>query len=158
MSISLFLRVTAACMLVAAAAAAPAQHVWLDEKGVKQYSDQPPPPGTPASRVLQSPGARPTAPAPQAAGGPSLAERNAEFEKRRIERAERERKESEQAAMEKDRNRNCDQARAYGRALAAGGRIARTDANGERSYLTDAQRAEEMAHVQKVLEQCKAGA
>jgi hypothetical protein len=147
-----------ACMLAFAALPALAQHVWLDDKGVKQYSDQPPPAGTPASRILQSPGPRPaasaSAPAPS---GPTLAERNADFEKRRIERAEREQKESEQAAMEKEKNRNCEQARAYGRALANGGRIARTDANGERSYLTDAQRAEETARVQRVLEQCRSG-
>lgn len=148
-----------ACMLAIIAAPALAQHVWLDEKGVKQYSDQPPPAGTPASRVLKSPGAMPAAPSSAAVpAGPTLAERNADFEKRRIERAERERKESEQAAMDKENKRNCEQARAYGRALANGGRIARTDANGERSYLTDAQRAEEMAHVQRALEQCKAGA
>lgn len=145
-----------ACMLAFAALPALAQHVWLDEKGVKQYSDQPPPAGTPASRILQSPGARAagpaTAPAP---GGPTLAERNADFEKRRIERAEREQKEAEQAALEKEKKSNCEQARAYGRALSNGGRIARTDANGERSYLTDAQRAEETARVQRVLEQCR---
>ena len=147
-----------ACMLACAAAPALAQHVWLDEKGVKQYSDQPPPAGTPASRILQSPGSRPATPATPAPGGPTLAERNAEFEKRRIERGERERKESEQAEMAKEKERNCEQARAYGRALANGGRIARTDANGERSYLTDAQRAEETARVQRVLDQCRTGA
>ena len=149
-----------ACMLAFAALPALAQHVWLDEKGVKQYSDQPPPAGTPASRILQSPGARgaastlTTVPAPS---GPTLAERNAEFEKRRLERVEREQKDSEQAALEKEKSRNCEQARAYGRALANGGRISRTDANGERSYLTDAQRAEETSRVQRVLEQCRSG-
>nr|WP_217344600.1 DUF4124 domain-containing protein [Noviherbaspirillum sp. L7-7A]MBV0878763.1 DUF4124 domain-containing protein [Noviherbaspirillum sp. L7-7A] len=145
-----------ACLLAFAALPALAQHVWLDEKGVRQYSDQPPPAGTPASRILQSAGPRPASPAPTAApSGPTLAERNADFEKRRIERAEREQKESEQAAMEKEKKSNCEQARAYGRALANGGRIARTDANGERSYLTDAQRAEETARVQRTLEQCR---
>lgn len=144
-----------ACMLAFAALPALAQHVWLDEKGVRQYSDQPPPAGTPASRILQRPGLRPAAPATAPApGGPTLAERNADFEKRRIERAEREQKEAEQAALEKEKSRNCEQARGYGRALANGGRIARTDANGERSYLTDAQRADEMARVQRVLDQC----
>jgi hypothetical protein len=147
-----------ACMLAFAALPALAQHVWLDEEGVKQYSDQPPPAGTPASRILQTPGSRPaasaTAPAP-APSGPTLAQRNADFEKRRTERAEREQKENEQAAMEKEKKSNCEQARAYGRALANGGRIARTDANGERGYLTDAQRAEETARVQRTLEQCR---
>lgn len=149
-----------ACLLAFAALPALAQHVWLDEKGVKQYSDQPPPAGTPAGRILQSPGARASSstltplPAPS---GPTLAERNAEFEKRRLERAEREQKDSEQAALEKEKKRNCEQARSYSQALANGGRIARFDANGERSYLTDAQRAEETSRVQRVLEQCRSG-
>jgi hypothetical protein len=144
------------CVLAAAAGPALAQHVWLDEKGVKQYSDQPAPAGVPARRVLQSAAPRPAA--PQESSGPTLAERNAEFEKRRIEKAERESKEIDQARLEQERSRNCEQARAYSRALANGDRVSRVDANGERSYLTDAQRAQEAAQARKILEQCKAGA
>lgn len=145
-----------ACMLAAAAGPALAQHVWLDEKGVKQYSDQPPPSGIPGNRVLQSAATR-TATVPQNSG-PTLAERNAEFEKRRIEKAERESKEIDQARLEQEKSRHCGQARAYSRALANGDRVSRLDTNGERSYLTDTQRAQEAAQVQRMLEQCKSGA
>jgi len=153
-----------ACALIAVAASsgALAQYAWLDAKGVKQYSDMPPPPGVPANRVLQSPGSRPAA-APAtpekdvqaSTAAPSLAERNAAFEKRRMEQAERERKESEQAKLDVDKARSCAQARAYSRALASGERIARVDQNGERSYLNDAQRAQETAATQRIVEQCK---
>jgi hypothetical protein len=154
------LRFAACAILVSGCSGALAQHVWLDAKGVKQYSDMPPPAGTPASRVLQSPGPRVAAPSATAAvadqaPAPSVAERNAAFEKRRIEQAEREAKDVEQARMAADNARNCDQARAYQRTLANGNRIARLDKNGERAYLTEQDRAQETATVQRALAQCK---
>ena len=151
-----------ACALIAIAGSgdALAQYMWLDAKGVKQYSDMPPPPDVPTNRVLQSGGSRlaPAMPAKDAqatAAEPTLAERNAAFEKRRLERAERERKESEQAKLDADKARSCEQARAYSRTLASGERISRMGPNGERSYLSDAQRAQETAATQRVLDQCK---
>jgi hypothetical protein len=149
------LRFVACAILACGCSNALAQHVWLDVKGVKQYSDMPPPPGTPASRVLQSPGPRAAAPAVDQPAAPSVAERNAAFEKRRIEQAERETKDAEQARMAADNARNCDQARAYQRTLANGNRIARLDKNGDRAYLTEQDRAQETATVQKALAQCK---
>ena len=129
--------------------------MWLDPKGVKQYSDMPPPPGTPASRVLQSPGLRTAPGSPEKAAAPTMAERNAAFEKRRIEQAERESKESEQARLAADAAANCEQARAYIRTLASGERISRVDRNGERSYLSDQERAQETTAARRVVEQCK---
>lgn len=149
------LRFIACAILVSGCSGALAQHVWLDTKGVKQYSDMPPPAGTPASRVLQSPGLRATAPAVDQPAAPSVAERNAAFEKRRIEQAEREAKEGEQARTVADNARNCDKARAYQRTLANGERVSKLDKNGERTYLTDQDRGQEMAAAQRVLAQCK---
>ena len=156
------LRFVACAILVSGCSGALGQHVWLDAKGVKQYSDMPPPAGTPASRVLQSPGPRAAAPVGAAAAATadqapatSVAERNAAFEKRRIEQADREAKEIEQARIAADNARHCDQARAYQRTLANGDRIARRDKNGERVYLTEQDRAQETATVQKALAQCK---
>jgi hypothetical protein len=160
-------RFIASAILACGCSGALAQHVWLNDKGIKQYSDMPPPPGTPASRVLQSPGSRAAAPAPPAApaapaastavpaAAPSVAERNAAFEKRRIEQAEQETKAGEQARLAADNARNCEQARAYQRTLASGERIAKLDKNGERAYLSDQDRAQEMATAQRVLAQCK---
>ena len=157
------LRFVACALLACSAGGALAQHVWLNEKGVKQYSDMPPPPGTPASRVLQSPGPRTAAAsgaasaaaAAEAPAAPSVAERNAAFEKRRIEQAEREAKAGEQARSAADNARNCEQARSYERTLASGQRIATMDKNGERAYLSDQERAQEIAAAQRMLAKCK---
>ena len=155
MPTTFILRLVACALLATASGGAMAQYVWLDDKGVKQYSDMPPPAGTPANRVLKSAGARPPATAPEAAAGPSVAERNAAFEKRRIEQAERDKKESEQARQAADMARNCEQARAYSRLLASGERIARMDRNGERSYLSDQDRAQEAETARRALEACR---
>jgi hypothetical protein len=149
------LRCVACAILTACCSGAIAQHVWLDDKGVKQYSDMPPPPGTPASRILQSSGPRTAAAAADQPAAPSVAERNAAFGKRRIEQADREAKESEQARVAADKSRNCEQARSYERTLASGQRISKLDRNGERAYLNDQERAQEMATAQRVMAQCK---
>lgn len=155
MRATFILRLVACALLAAASGGATAQYVWLDDKGVKQYSDMPPPAGIPASRVLKSAGAQPAAANPEPAAGPSMAERNAAFEKRRIEQAEREKKEGEQARQAADMARNCEQARAYSLLLASGQRVSRMDRNGERNYLNDQDRAQEAQSTRRVLENCK---
>jgi len=50
------LRRVAAVALLFTAGLAQAQFVWVDPKGVRHYSDQPPPPGTPPARILKAPG------------------------------------------------------------------------------------------------------
>jgi hypothetical protein len=149
------LRFVACAILTICCSGAIAQHVWLDDKGVKQYSDMPPPPGTPASRILQNPGPRTAAPAADQPPAPSVAERNAAFEKRRIEQADQEAKASEQARVAADKARNCEQARSYERTLTSGQRISKLDRNGERAFLSDQERAQEMATAQRALAQCK---
>ncbi len=145
-----------------------AQYVWLDEKGSKQYSDIPPPPSVPASRILKQPnGARPLPPAPQESSGSqdtsspspkvelSIAEKNAEFRKRKSEQAEKEKKAEEEAKRAADKAKNCERARDYHRALESGQRIAHTDKNGERTFLSDEQRAQELRDARRILEDCK---
>lgn len=46
----------AATLLLLASSLAHAQYSWIDEKGVRQFSDRPPPPGTPAEKILKAPG------------------------------------------------------------------------------------------------------
>src|SRR5437763_5056820 len=77
-----------------------AQYSWLDANGTRVFSDRPPPPGIPPSRILKAPrrpdaapvdavtGVTPsTAPAPAPTPAdkpkpPTLAEREAEYRKR----------------------------------------------------------------------------
>src|SRR5690606_38465461 len=84
-------------LTAAFAAGAHAQYVWLNENGRKHYSDMPPPPSVPQERILKQTGRHPSAaPAPAKAGAetgeatPNLAERDAEFRRRRLEKAEQE--------------------------------------------------------------------
>lgn len=152
----------AVVMLTALAPALPAaaQYVWIDDKGTRHFSDMPPPASIPDSRILRQPGKR-SSDADSAAAdkaepaGPTLAERNAEFRKRRAEQAEKEKKAAEDAAHAADRSRNCERAREYQRTIDSGVRIARTDRNGERSFLTDEQREQESRETRKLLDDCR---
>jgi hypothetical protein len=150
-----------------------AQYIWLDEKGTKQYSDIAPPASVPQKRILKEPGspsrtlsAAPAAPV--AEGSPpaiadkekdaapmTTAEKNADFQKRRAEQAEKEKKAAAEAQMAADKAKNCEQAHAYQRALQSGERLARTDKNGERSFLSDEQRAKEAQEAKRVMDACK---
>jgi hypothetical protein len=156
--------------LLAAALLAPAAHaqyVWIDKSGTRQYSDQPPPTDVPRHRILKQPRAQVAAdaaatPEPAATGENAAAtaaplttaERNAEFNKRRMERLEQEKKDAEQARMAAAKAENCGRARRYRQVLESGVRITSADANGERVYLNDAQRAAELRKTQQILKDC----
>ena len=151
-------------LLGAFMASASAQYIWLDEKGVKQFSDMPPPPSIPASRILKQPGSsRPASdgaqqetPANTPSSAPqTLGERNADFRKRRQEAAEKEKKAAEEAKQTADRAKNCERAQDYVRSLESGERISYTDKNGERNFLTDEQRASEMRDARQTLQDCR---
>ncbi len=152
--------------------AALAQYIWIDDKGIKQLSDRPPPPSVPAKRILKAPGKSPfnpnaTAPDNEAAAAPAqsadggakapatLAERNDAFNQRRADRAAAERKAAEDAQQKADIAANCEAARQNQRALDQGMRMANIDKNGERGIMTDQERAELAKKNQKVLADCQ---
>jgi len=149
-----------AIMIASVAGTAFAQYVWVDEKGIKQYSDIPPPASVPSSRILRHRGGVPATQAEAATANTTkaeltTAEKEAEFRKRRAEQAEKENKASEQAKQTADKAKHCERAREYHRALESGQRIARTDKDGERTFLTDEQRAQELRDSRRTLEECK---
>ena len=152
-----------------------AQFVWTDDRGVKQYSDRPPPNSVPRNRILKSPGkgdlaipAEPSAAAPneknaaESSAAPAkstapmtTAERNADYTKRKMDEAEKAKKSADATKLAADKKANCDRAQSYARNLEEGVRISSTDKNGERSYLSDEQRAQELRSAQRVLAECK---
>jgi hypothetical protein len=144
---------------------ASAQYAWTDANGVRQYSDRPPPPSVPAARILKQPGhpqSAESAPEPvssQAAASavepPSLAERNADFRKRRIEQTEKQKKSAEEARIAKENARNCERTRDYRKVLESGERIGRIGKDGERSFLSDEERAAELREAEQALKNCK---
>jgi hypothetical protein len=134
--------------LLAACGGAHAQWAWKDANGRPVYSDQPPPASVPASRIFKAPRgampdlrAEPEAAAPKAA--PTLAERNAAYEQRRASAAEQAARQADEAKAKAARATSCENARSNQRALDGGTRIARFNAQAEREFLTDTQRAEE---------------
>jgi hypothetical protein len=151
---------------MAPAVHAQAPYIWLDDKGLKQLSDQPPPPSVPPSRILRQPrNAAPLEP-PAAAPGeadkaaegakhpPTLAERNADFNKRRADAAAAAQKASQETAQKNAQAANCDNARRDQIALDSGVRISTFDKDGRQSYLTDEQRAARSKQNQAVLAGC----
>lgn len=152
-----------------AATAAQAQYMWIDDKGLKQFSDRPPPASVPAKRILKAPGQslmidNPEAGAESAAAAPSptpakaaptTAERNADFNKRKGEQAEQARKAAEEAQRQRALAANCEANRKHKAQLESGARISTFEANGEQGFLSDEARARQLAAAQRALSACK---
>jgi hypothetical protein len=171
MSLNTLGSIALAAVLVSAPAWA--QYQWREANGRMVYSDLPPPASVAPSAVLRTPtrttdaqaatatevprdGGAPAANTKAASAAPSLNDRELDYRKRRLERADAERKAAETAAQAKRQAAACDDARAEIRALESGQRIARVDERGERQILDDTQRASRLdAARQSVQENCK---
>lgn len=139
-----------AAMLVAGAASGQIFEC-IDAKGNREFA-RACPPGTVKERQVQSGTGASTAGATTPAAK-SLAEKDAEFRKRTMDRQETETKSAKEQADAKDVRRNCDEARAQLRGLQEGQRIVRTDPNtGERTFLDDKDRPGEIALAQKTVD------
>lgn len=170
------LHLAAVITLLCSAGLAQAQYMWVDAKGVKQFSDQPPPPSVPVSRILKAPKGQPSVqnsaddeaaaaaaaaasasltPAAASKGPANVAEREADYVKRRKEKAEQDRKEHEEKSNRMAQADNCERTRAAKSTLDAGTRISVTDKNGERAVMDDQQRAAEVQRLEKILAGCK---
>jgi type IV secretory pathway VirB10-like protein len=171
-------QLAAVATLLLAAGLAHAQYAWIDEKGVRQFSDRPPPPATPASKILKAPGKRPvaellkpdapaTAPeagpaaTPSAAAAstppakPTLADREADFRKRAQEAAKQEQQAAEEARQKQVQAEKCNSARRYKDALTSGMHIADTTANGAPTYMPDAERQKRLDSANNILAACR---
>jgi len=137
---------------VAVAAAAHAQqYKWKDPNGRTQYGDIPPP-GVKAVplRAPVGPAERPAA--KDAKNAPlTPAEQELEFRRRLKERQEAAAKDAKAKQAAEAEKQNCENATQSLRTLESGQRIARTDAKGERYYLDDAQRAQEVERVRRAV-------
>ncbi|MFC0252857.1 DUF4124 domain-containing protein [Massilia consociata] len=177
------LRMAGATALLLAANLAHAQYSWIGENGVRQFSDRPPPPGTPPHKILKAPGRAAQAPlaapvstavseagpaatqagtapaAPPDAGGrkgpPTLAEREAAYRERVKQRAEQDRKEGLEAQRRRDLAERCELARQAKAQAESGIRVARMNADGERVFLTDEERAADAARAGRALADCR---
>jgi len=150
--------------IISATAFAQTPYVWIDEKGNKQFSDQPPPASVPKSKILKYSGrtvdaqdslpdidgdASKTAKQPE-----TLADKELAYKKRHDEAALKDKKaetDAKNAAIKAD---NCKRASEYKAALDSGQRVSQTDANGNRSFLSDDARAQQLNDVNQKLSDC----
>lgn len=155
----------AALIGIVLVAPAAAQWKWRDGKGQVQYSDLPPPQGTPEKDILQRPagGALRAAPTPaampigaaSAASAPLLAPKGTEPEleakRKKQEQDEADKKKAEEQRIAAVKADNCQRARSQLRTLESGVRIARTNDKGEREILDDRQLAGEQKRARDVI-------
>lgn len=174
MTSSLFrLRLLCAGALMLLAQLAHAQYSWIDDKGHRVFSDRAPPPGTPASRILQRPrqpgaapvqsdaaatsAAAPAPAAPPAAGKPAphgLAEQEADYRKRAAEREKDARNAAEESRRKAELATQCEAVRRSERTLASGTRVAEVNEKGEQVFLSDAERARRLGQARTALASC----
>jgi hypothetical protein len=149
-----------ACTLPLAAAA---QWQWLDKDGRKVFSDQAPPPDIAPTRILKGPKGHaivPEAKAETAAVAvpvstalprPSGTDKGLEERKNKAAAAEAEQKKAEEAKVAAAKADNCSRARANKAAYDSGVRMMRMDAKGERQFIDDTQRADEVKRLNEVI-------
>ena len=147
---------------------ATAQWKWRDKGGHVQYSDLPPPPGTADTDILARPSpsmrrSTPTSVAPVAApasaavatataSAPRAADPELEAKRKKAEAEAAAKNKAEQERIAALRVDNCSRARGQMSTLQSGIRLATTNAKtGEREFMDDKQRADEVRRVQEVI-------
>jgi hypothetical protein len=166
-------RLLAATAMLVFASLAQAQYMWIDEKGIKQFSDRAPPPSIPLKNILKAPPgvasaatpvlvpsdqlvAAPAATPPaRPKAAPTVADRNADFNKRQKDKVDFELKEKNEREAKAARTEQCDGLRLSRRTFESGERIGVQDKNGGRSYMSDQQREIETAKIDQALAACK---
>jgi len=138
---------------------------WKDSNGQTVVSDVPPPATAKGRRSIG--GIKPavvsealpekTADTPKIAEAPKTdAEKELDFKKRQQESKEKADKQAKDQAAEKEKNENCDRARRNLVALESNQPINTVGADGERSAMDVAQRAQEIERARKFMaESCK---
>lgn len=163
-------RLLAVAALTLVAGLAQAQYVWIDAKGTKQFSDRSPPASVREKDILKAPGRPMVAvltgdaeqPAPAASvaetatkSSPTIAERNVEFNKRISDKAAGDKKAAAAAQAKAAKNEQCAAAREYKVQLDSGARIGTVTQSGERTLMSDADRALANAKANKILGACR---
>ncbi len=143
--------------ILLASAFAHAQYAWIDEKGVRQYSDQPPPTSTPASKILKSPrgmalpATEAATPAPAATKAAStLADREADYKKRHAASDANDKKAAADKQAADSKRASCATAAANKAQLDTGRRL-----RSEGKVMTEDDKAAEQAHIAAILKDCK---
>lgn len=146
------MRLVIACLFLAAPLAAHGQLMkCIGKDGRVEYASQCPP----GTQEIQT-GIRnvpSTSPSPSPPQQKSLAERDAEFKKRLMDREDSRQKEEKKTAESQEKRAACEQAQTYLKSLEVGNRIARVDPKtGERVFLEDPDRPAEIAKARRAVD------
>jgi hypothetical protein len=122
---------------------------WVDAEGKVHYSDTPPP--EVKTETVRNIAGKGQVEAPSSYSPKSIAEREANFRKSKLEKEEFAQKKSQQDAEAEAKKQNCEGARQNARSLEEGGRIFSYDSKGERNYLDDDARAKRLEDAKKAI-------
>jgi L-fucose mutarotase/ribose pyranase (RbsD/FucU family) len=143
-----------------------AQWQWVDKDGRKVFSDRAPPPDVPDRNILRRPGAPgklaadAVVPSPVAAAPADAAvqmpkasgtDKELEARKKQLAEAEAAQAKAQEEKVVKARVENCARAKQAKATLDSGIRVSKASASGEREFLDDAARAEELKRIQGVI-------
>ncbi|MEH0164876.1 DUF4124 domain-containing protein [Paucibacter sp. JuS9] len=150
-------------LLLTLASGAQAQWKWKDSSGNVQYSDRPPPSGTPEKDILQKPpqryqpvvvrqfGASAPEAASAAASAASRPEPQAQARQRQLEQEQAAKLKETERKQAAQRAENCRSAKGQLQMLESGVRIKRNNEQGEPIVIDDKQRAEEVQRARAVI-------
>lgn len=140
--------VTVALILITSTVSAQI-YQWKDENGKTTLSDKPPPGQLRPQQIIESESSTPAAKTPSQK---TLADRDLEFRKRQKESQESTEKANKVQAASAEKKVNCDNAQRQLQALESGERIALRDNKGERYFLDDDQREQEVAKARQAVQ------
>jgi hypothetical protein len=129
-----------------------AQYSWIDGTGHKVFSDRPPPSDTPQKNILSRRAAPVAAePAASSASTANGQDKALEEKKKTADAAAAAKQQAEQQKLADQRADSCRRAKTALTGLQSGMRIAQMDDQGQRSYMTDEQRAAEIERTQSII-------
>jgi hypothetical protein len=157
---------------------ASAQWLWIDKDGHKVFSDRAPPADILEKNILKRPGGiRPVpvatpdaadpdaAPAATATSAPAVpvsgvksagVDKDLEAKKKLAKEAEAAKRKAVEDQFAKDKAENCARAKEAKGTYESGARVAKVNAAGERVFLDDAARAQELKRIQDIVSKdCK---
>ena len=142
---------TLAVLLASTTAANAEIYQWKDANGKTVISDKPPTGNTQPQKTFAS-----DSPTSNAAAPKTTADKELDFRKRQKEAQENADKANKEQAAAAANKESCDNARRYLKTMESGERVSMTDDKGERYYLDDAQRSQEIAKArQNIQANCK---
>ena len=145
--------VAAGLLLGAGLAHAQPMYKWVDEKGTTHFSQSPPPDDGKTKATKVEPKVTPPSSSPDTASRDSPEKwraQEAEFKRRQLERGQREEAEGRNQAK---RAQACETARRRVAFLTNTHRIYRDNPDGSRTWMTDAQREQEMDKARDVVKE-----